>query len=188
MVELDLDFQIRMGSKDSLQGGKAAVSLERQKGLLESQDISQATFDQTQLKSDELKSKYEAATHTLKAAELNLANLPPKQTARVTLAAMDVGVLSIARFETPDPFAGMFGQRRYGINSRDVYDQIMDLGSGDTARLRFGGDGEMELARGGDRPLTEVQIVSLFSGAVAVVTASGSVESVDSGAATVGKG
>jgi uncharacterized protein YfaS (alpha-2-macroglobulin family) len=103
-----------------------------------------------------------------KSVTVRVTNLPPEQTARVTLAAVDVGVLSIARFETPDPFEGMFGQRRYSVNSRDIYDQIMDLGSGDTARLRFGGDGEAELARGGDRPLTEVQIVSLFSGAVAV--------------------
>jgi uncharacterized protein YfaS (alpha-2-macroglobulin family) len=103
-----------------------------------------------------------------KQVTVRVANLPPEQSARVTLAAVDVGVLSIARFETPDPFEGMFGQRRYGVDSRDIYDQIMDLGTGEAARLRFGGDGEMELARGGDRPLTEVQIVSLFSGAVAV--------------------
>ena len=38
---------------------------ERQKGLLESQDISQATFDKTQLTFDELKSQYESAKHTL---------------------------------------------------------------------------------------------------------------------------
>ncbi len=104
-----------------------------------------------------------------KQVTVRVANLPPKQQTRVTLAAVDVGVLSIARFETPDPFEGMFGQRRYGIDSRDIYDRIMDLATGDTARLRFGGDGELdELARGGDRPLSEVQVVSLFSGAVTV--------------------
>jgi len=51
---------------------QAERDLKRQKGLLESQDISQATFDQTQLKVDELKAQYEAAKRTLEAAELNL--------------------------------------------------------------------------------------------------------------------
>ncbi len=51
---------------------QALRDLERQKGLLESQDISQATFDQTQLTFDELKSRYNSTKHTLNAAELNL--------------------------------------------------------------------------------------------------------------------
>ncbi len=51
---------------------QAQRDLDRQKGLLESQDISQATFDQSKLKFDGLKSQYESAKHTLDAAELNL--------------------------------------------------------------------------------------------------------------------
>ena len=51
---------------------QALRDLERQKGLLESQDISQATFDQSKLKFDGLKSQYDSAKHTLNAAELNL--------------------------------------------------------------------------------------------------------------------
>ncbi len=46
--------------------------MERQKGLLGTQDISQATFDQSQLRFDELKSRYSSTKHTLNAAELNL--------------------------------------------------------------------------------------------------------------------
>lgn len=65
------------GQQASLAGLEASVKqaerdLERQKGLLESQDISQATFDQTQLKVDDLKAQYAAAKHTLDAAKLNL--------------------------------------------------------------------------------------------------------------------
>ena len=65
------------GQKASLVGLDASVKqaerdMERQKGLLESQDISQATFDQTQLKVDDLKAQYAAAEHTLDAAKLNL--------------------------------------------------------------------------------------------------------------------
>ena len=51
---------------------QAETDLTRQKGLLESKDISQATFDQTRLKVDELKAQYEAAKHTLESAQLNL--------------------------------------------------------------------------------------------------------------------
>jgi HlyD family secretion protein len=51
---------------------QAQRDLDRQKGLLESQDISQATYDQSKLKFDELESRYESAKHTLDAAELNL--------------------------------------------------------------------------------------------------------------------
>jgi HlyD family secretion protein len=51
---------------------QAERDLERQKELLISQDISQATFDQTQLKVYELNAQYEAAESTRQAAELNL--------------------------------------------------------------------------------------------------------------------
>lgn len=51
---------------------QAETDLTRQKGLLESKDISQSTFDQTRLKVDELKAQYEAAKHTLNSAQLNL--------------------------------------------------------------------------------------------------------------------
>ena len=65
---------------------QAERDLERQKGLLESQDISQATFDQTQLKVDDLKAQYAAAEHTLKASRLNLEVL------KHNLEAADAGI------------------------------------------------------------------------------------------------
>jgi len=65
------------GQRATMQG--SAVSLkqaqrdfERQKKLLQSQDISQSTFDQTQSRYDELKSQHQMSDHNLKAAELNL--------------------------------------------------------------------------------------------------------------------
>ncbi|WP_281555865.1 alpha-2-macroglobulin [Thalassomonas sp. RHCl1] len=82
----------------------------------------------------------------------------------VTLAAVDVGVLSISDFDTPDPFDAFFGQRRYSVDSRDVYNKIIELSQADKARLRFGGDSD--LTRGGQQPPSDVQIVSLFSGLV----------------------
>jgi len=58
------------GSTASLK--QAERDFERQKKLLQSQDISQSTFDQTRCRVDELKSQYQMASHNLKAAELNL--------------------------------------------------------------------------------------------------------------------
>ena len=76
-AQREVDKSRIAGQKAGLTGLDASVKqaerdLMRQKGLLESQDISQATFDQTQLKLDDLKAQYEAAKHTLQAAELNL--------------------------------------------------------------------------------------------------------------------
>jgi HlyD family secretion protein len=54
---------------------EAGRDLKRKKGLLESQDISQAVFDQVQCRVDELEAQYAAAEHTLEAVGLNLAVL-----------------------------------------------------------------------------------------------------------------
>ena len=82
----------------------------------------------------------------------------------VTLAAVDVGVLNISNFKTPDPHTAFFGQRRYGVDSRDVYHRVIEISQAEKARLRFGGDSD--LTRGGKEPQSDVQIVSLFSGLV----------------------
>lgn len=78
----------------------------------------------------------------------------------VTLAAVDVGVLNITDFKTPDPFDGFFGRRRYSVDSRDFYGRIIELNEFEKARIRFGGDAD--LSRGGKEPQSDVQILSLF--------------------------
>jgi len=84
----------------------------------------------------------------------------------VTLAAVDVGVLSLTEYKTPDPYEAFFGQRRYSVDSRDLYHKVIDISDAQHARLRFGGDADLQ--RGGAQPQSEVQIVSMFSGLVAV--------------------
>ncbi|OIO57470.1 MAG: hypothetical protein AUJ55_06530 [Proteobacteria bacterium CG1_02_64_396] len=87
----------------------------------------------------------------------------------VTLAAVDVGALNLSRFVTPDPFAFFFGSRRYGVEIRDLYHQLIEVSQEDQAKLRFGGDADLfEPVRGGDQPVSDVRIVSLFQGPVAV--------------------
>ncbi|SFP19308.1 alpha-2-macroglobulin family protein [Pseudomonas borbori] len=80
---------------------------------------------------------------------------------RVLLAAVDVGILNITDYATPDPFASLFGRKAYGADQLDVYGQLIEAGQGRVAKLAFGGDAA--LAGGGKRPDTSVLIVALQS-------------------------
>jgi alpha-2-macroglobulin len=84
----------------------------------------------------------------------------------VSLAAVDVGVLSITEFKTPDPAGYFFNRRRYAVDSYDLYQKIIEGQAGPRAQKRYGGDADLTLARGGDRPMTDVRIVSLYQEAV----------------------
>ncbi|MBH3427531.1 alpha-2-macroglobulin family protein [Pseudomonas alkylphenolica] len=81
----------------------------------------------------------------------------PKQV-HVLLAAVDVGILNITDYPTPDPFTGMFGRKAYGADQLDIYGQLIEAGQGRLASLAFGGDAAM--AKGGKRPSTSVTIVA----------------------------
>ena len=82
----------------------------------------------------------------------------------VLLAAVDVGVLNITDFPTPDPYASLFGRKAYGADQLDIYGQLIEAGQGRLASLAFGGDAG--LAKGGKRPATSVTIVALQSAPV----------------------
>ncbi len=85
---------------------------------------------------------------------------------RVVVALVDVGILNITRFATPDAESSLFGPRRYTIDLFDNYGQIIDNIGPKTARQRFGGgfaESDAELSRGGDKPKSDVRMVSFFS-------------------------
>jgi uncharacterized protein YfaS (alpha-2-macroglobulin family) len=87
----------------------------------------------------------------------------------VTLAAVDVGVLNISRYKTPDPVGYLYGARRYEANIYDIYGQIIENAGFDYSQHRFGGgfkESEAELSRGGAKPKSDVRIVSLQSAPV----------------------
>lgn len=63
-----------------------------------------------------------------------------KAEAFVTLALVDVGILNLTRFETPDPDGFYLGQRALGTEVRDFYGQLIDGMLGSRGRLRAGGD------------------------------------------------
>ncbi len=83
---------------------------------------------------------------------------------RLTLAAVDVGVLNITRFKTPDPYKWFFAKRSYGVDMRDIYGNIIETLDGPKAALRSGGDAEAGAA--GARASAKPRIVALFSGVV----------------------
>ncbi|MEM1048549.1 MAG: alpha-2-macroglobulin family protein [Pseudomonadota bacterium] len=74
---------------------------------------------------------------------LAVANARPGDKAYVTLAAVDAGILNLTGFETPDPEAHYFGQRRLGVDIKDVYNKLIDRMIGTPGRVRSGGDASM---------------------------------------------
>jgi len=92
---------------------------------------------------------------------VNISGFNPNLTTYVTLAAVDVGVLNITDFETPDPHQWFFQARRYAVEQRDIYNKIIELSDGGVVKPRFGGD--VDKRAGGARPDSSVNIVSLFS-------------------------
>ena len=97
--------------------------------------------------------------------QLTLANLPPNTQAYVTLAAVDLGILNLTRYETPDPEAYYFGQRRLGVSIRDLYNQLIDRMQGARGVVRSGGDGGIQALQS---PPTMEQLVAFHSGLVEV--------------------
>jgi uncharacterized protein YfaS (alpha-2-macroglobulin family) len=93
----------------------------------------------------------------------NLADLGEQQF-YATVALVDKGVLNITRFQTPSPEEYFFRQLRFLGEYYDIYGQIINNLGYDMLHQRFGGDaGEEDLSRGGDKPKSDVQIVSFFS-------------------------
>lgn len=101
----------------------------------------------------------------LKAA-VQVAGVAEGETAYVTVAAVDVGILNLTGFKSPNPSSHYFGQRRLGVEIRDVYGRLIDGMNGAMGHVRSGGD-----AGSGGRfqspPPTE-ELVSYFSGPVRI--------------------
>ncbi|MFJ2365588.1 alpha-2-macroglobulin family protein [Pseudomonas sp. NPDC087697] len=100
---------------------------------------------------------------TVKIQAKNADGSVPKQV-HVLLAAVDVGILNITEYPTPDPYSSLFGRKAYSADQLDVYGQLIEAGQGRLASLAFGGDAA--LAKGGKRPDTSVTIVALQSAPV----------------------
>jgi len=96
---------------------------------------------------------------------VSLGNAEAGETAYVAIAAVDLGILNLTSFPVPDPDGWYFGQRRLGMELRDLYGRLIDPNQGLPGAVRSGGDGEA--ARTGSLPATSV-LVALHSGIVAL--------------------
>lgn len=101
---------------------------------------------------------------TILTSTINIVDATAGQKTYVTLAAVDIGVLNITNYQSPDPFKWFFEPRRYGVDQRDIYNKIIELSNGGVIKARFGGDADKHA--GGARPDSKIKIVSLFSGLV----------------------
>ncbi|MEI7447903.1 MAG: alpha-2-macroglobulin family protein, partial [Burkholderiales bacterium] len=90
---------------------------------------------------------------------------PGGGSAMVTLSAVDVGILNITRYASPDPAGFFFGKGRYEADLLDLYGRLIEKMDGGVARQKFGGDAAMRDSQSLPR---RVRLVDLFSGPVAV--------------------
>jgi uncharacterized protein YfaS (alpha-2-macroglobulin family) len=86
--------------------------------------------------------------------------------ARVTVAAVDVGVLNLTGFQSPAPSQWFYAQPVLGTEIRDLYGRLIDGMSAERGRLVSGGDADTSMGLKGAPPVEET--VALFSGIVPV--------------------
>jgi alpha-2-macroglobulin len=84
----------------------------------------------------------------------------------LTLAAVDLGILNLTGFEGPDPKGYYFGQRRLGVEMRDVYGRLIDGMNGAMGVVRSGGDNSSGMRMQSPPPTQD--LMAAFSGPVKV--------------------
>ena len=96
---------------------------------------------------------------------IKVAGLAPGEEARITVAAVDVGILNLTRYGAPDPLSYFFGQKQLSSEIRDLYGYLIDGMQGTRGAIRSGGDMEPK-ALDGIPPTQEP--LARFSGVVKV--------------------
>lgn len=94
---------------------------------------------------------------------VTVAGLGAGEVAYLTVAAVDVGILNITGHEPPDVDGHYLGQRRLGIEMRDLYGELIDAYGAALGRIRSGGDGT---GAGTEALPPNETPVSLFSGLI----------------------
>lgn len=95
---------------------------------------------------------------------VKVTGMKPGEDAFVTLAAVDIGILNLTRYESPDPSKFFFGQRQLGHELRDLYGYLIDGMQGTRGAIRTGGDAAPQLE--GEKPTQEP--LARYSGVVKV--------------------
>ena len=93
-------------------------------------------------------------------------NVAAGETAFVTLAAVDAGILNLTGFEPPAPKEHYFGKRKLGVELRDIYGRLIDASKGNLGRIRSGGDAGGAAGLEGPPPTDE--LVTFFQGPVEI--------------------
>ncbi|WP_171237930.1 alpha-2-macroglobulin family protein [Ruegeria sp. HKCCA5763] len=99
-------------------------------------------------------------------ARVRVENASENDPVWLTLAAVDVGILNLTGFESPDPQEYYFGQRRLGVDLRDVYGRLIDGMTGAMGTVRSGGDADNGMRRQSPPPTQD--LMAVFSGPVQV--------------------
>lgn len=86
------------------------------------------------------------------------------ESAYLTLAAVDEGILQLTDYKSPDPNSYYFGKRRLGVEMRDDYGRLIKPERGLVGPMREGGD----MFGGRSLAVVPVKTVSLYSGLVKV--------------------
>ena len=82
----------------------------------------------------------------------------------MTVSAVDVGILNLTGFKTPDPSAYFFGQRKLPVEIRDLWGMLIDGMQGEAGAIHTGGDS----SGGVEGNLPTQEPLALFSGVVKV--------------------
>lgn len=103
---------------------------------------------------------------------VKISGLTPGEEARVTIAAVDLGILNLTRYEAPKPERHFYAQHKLALELRDFYGRLIDGMRAERGTLRSGGDGMDGTGLQGNAPVEET--VSLHSG-ILTVAADGTV-------------
>jgi alpha-2-macroglobulin len=95
---------------------------------------------------------------------IQIGGLAPGEEAEIAVAAVDVGILNLTGYKTPDPRSYFFGQRKLAVDIRDLYGMLIDGMQGEAGALQTGGDSSGSLQ--GNLPTQPP--LALFSGVVKV--------------------
>ena len=96
---------------------------------------------------------------------VSIGNLKPGEEAYVTIAAVDVGILNLTNFKAPAPDDWYFGQRKLGMEIRDIYGLLIDRTQGVPGTVRSGGDGGMSRLQA---PPPTQKLLAFYSGILKV--------------------
>jgi alpha-2-macroglobulin len=103
-----------------------------------------------------------ARPHETMTLPIKVGGLAAGEEAEVTVAAVDIGILNLTGFKTPDPKEFFFGQRKMAVEIRDLYGLLINGMEGSVGALHSGGDGSGNLE--GNLP-TQAPL-ALYSGIV----------------------